>query len=117
MIRLILKLAVAALIANAAWRVGSEYLAHYRFRDAVRESAMYKAGSDAELRQRVLALASQFDIPLDDDALTIRREARQVTIEGSYAKPIDLLPGYTYPWQFDWSIEVYLATPPRPGGR
>ena len=35
MIKTVLKLLLAALIANAAWRVGSAYIAFYKFQDAV----------------------------------------------------------------------------------
>ena len=60
MIKLIIKLAIAALIANAAWRLGSSYLAFYKFQDAVKESVLF--GSDKtvdQLRSRTMELASQ----------------------------------------------------------
>ena len=40
MLKLLIKLALAGLIANAAWRMGSTYLSFYRFKDAVSESAL-----------------------------------------------------------------------------
>ena len=41
MLKLIVKLALAALIANAAWRLGSAYLQFYRFTDAVTQAAQF----------------------------------------------------------------------------
>ncbi|OLC66363.1 MAG: hypothetical protein AUH79_06145 [Betaproteobacteria bacterium 13_1_40CM_4_64_4] len=74
MIRLLVKLAIAGLIVNATWRTGSAYLSFYRFKDAVAETAQYSKGkSDDELRQRILELASNYDVPLADEDLTIRR--------------------------------------------
>ena len=115
MIRLFLKLVIAAFIANAAWRIGTEYITHYKFRDAVREAAMYRNRNDDDLRQRVLALASEFDLPLTDDQVTIRDEERHTVVEGWYVKPIELLPGYLYPWRFVWAIDAY-AMPPKQNG-
>ena len=33
------------------------------------------------------------------------REGRHIVIEGSYVEPIEVLPGYLYPWRFSWAIE------------
>src|SRR5262249_31522777 len=37
----ILKLVAAALVANAAWHVGSAYASHYRFTDAVESASQF----------------------------------------------------------------------------
>ena len=106
MIRLLIKLIVAGLIANTAWRVGSEYVTFYRFEDAVRNTATFRKGTDDDLRRRVEELSSQFDIPLSDDALTILSNDSHTVIEGSYVKPIAMLPGYEYPWNFSWTVDA-----------
>ena len=110
MFKALIKLALAALLANAAYRVGSEYLNYIRFRDAIRSAAMFKARNDDELRQRIMDLSSQFDIPLTEDAIAIRREDRMVSIDGHYAKGIELAPTFSYPWPFTWSMEVMTST-------
>ena len=61
MIKTILKLALAAFIANAAWRLGSEYITEFKFTDAVREAAIYEGRGDFDLRQHIAGLAAQFD--------------------------------------------------------
>ena len=68
MIKLIIKLAIAALVANAAWRLGSTYLAFYKFQDAVKESVLFGADKTVDqLRARTMELASQYDLPLADE--------------------------------------------------
>src|SRR5712692_5322103 len=68
MIRLVLKLALSALIANAAWRLGTAQLTYYRFKDAVTESAQFGGDKSQErLRQRILELASAYDVPVAED--------------------------------------------------
>lgn len=111
--KLLIKLAVVALIANAAWRLGLEYATHYRFSDSVQEAAIDSSQSDAQLRQRVLELAARYDVPLMDEALTIRTENSRRFINGSYVKPITILPGYDRNWSFTLRVESYVITPKR----
>jgi hypothetical protein len=105
-IKLFLKLAVVALLANAAYHIGSEYLTYIKFRDAIRDAAMFKAKNDTELMARIVDLAAQYEIPLDEDNVSIEREERRVFVEGWYDKPIEVVPSYEYPWHFGLSLEV-----------
>jgi hypothetical protein len=111
--KLLIKLAVVALLANAAWRLGLEYLAHYRFADSVQEAAIDSSQSDAQLRQEVLELAAKYEVPLTDEALTIRTENRRRFINGSYVKPITILPGYDRNWSFTLAVDSYVIAPRR----
>jgi hypothetical protein len=113
MIKLAIKLAIAALIANAAWQAGRTFAAHYQFRDEVRQAALIRGQTDAQLQQRVLELAADYDIPLTADALTIRREERHVYVEGSYLRVVPIAPRVEYPWRFDWEVDAYLIDPPK----
>lgn len=110
--KLLIKLTAVALVANATWRVGSEYATHYRFADSVQEAALDTSQSDAELRRRVLELAAKYGVPLTEEAFTVRRENRRRYIEGSYSKPITFLPGYARPWVFRLSVDSYLVGAP-----
>ncbi|OFW20388.1 MAG: hypothetical protein A3H97_20880 [Acidobacteria bacterium RIFCSPLOWO2_02_FULL_65_29] len=114
--KLIIKLAITALLANAAFRVGTEYLAHYQFRDSVRETAMFGAKNDEELSQRVIELAENHNIPLEPDAFIVRRDGREALVRGSYTKPIQIAPGFPYQWKFEFEVQVFTNTvPPLPG--
>jgi hypothetical protein len=105
-LKLFVKLAVVALLANAAYRIGMEYLTYVKFRDAVRDAATYKTNDDDDLRKKIMDLAGDYDIPLSQDAITIRREDRQVMVDGSYHKPIEVVPTFRYDWPFTWSIQA-----------
>jgi len=108
-IKLLLKLAVVALIANATWRIGSAYATHYRFTDAVQATTQFRGSkTDEQIRARVLDLASQYDLPLADEAVTVRTEnTNHTVVDGSYAKSIDLVPGYTYRWPFKFHVDTF----------
>jgi hypothetical protein len=114
MFRLILKLVVAALIASAVWRVGSAYIAYYKFQDAVREAVVFETKGESDLRAKIGALAEEFDVPVDasnDDEVKIERHGSHISIHGSYVQPIELLPTYLYPWNFSWKVEADVAKP------
>src|SRR5205823_14423747 len=105
MIKLVLKLAVAALIADAAWRIGSSYVSFYKFKDAVTEEAQFGGDKSADqLRERVAGLAQQYDLPIDIDGVTITQGNQRTRIAGSYTKSIEVVPGYKYPWGFSWDV-------------
>lgn len=108
MIKLFIKLAIVALLANAAYHIGSEYLTYIKFRDAVRDAAMFKAKTDAELLGRTLDLAGEYELPLDAENVTIEREQRKVLVDGWYDKPVEVLPNYFYPWHFGFTVETMI---------
>ena len=110
--KLIVKLAVLAFLANAAWQGGTVYLAHFQFNDAVRQAATIRDQTDAQLQQRIMELADQHGIPMTEDAFTIERENRRVVIRGAYVKNIPLLPGYQYRWRLLWDVDTYVVDPP-----
>jgi hypothetical protein len=109
MLKLILKLAVAALIANAAWRLGLAYLQFYRFQDALTQTAQFAGDRPvADIKSRMLALATQYEVPLAEDALLVRKnELNHTIIDGAYETPVDLFPGYTRQWPFSLHVDVF----------
>ena len=112
MLKLLLKLAVVALVANAAYHVGAEYLTYVKFEDAIRDAAIFKARNDQELAARIVSLAQQYELPLNEENITIDRQGKRVNVIGWYDKPIEVVPTYEYPWHFGLSIDVVTQTTP-----
>jgi hypothetical protein len=112
MVKLVVKLALAALIANGTWRVGSAYATFYRFKDAVEQTTQYgPERSNAELRIRVLELAEQYDVPLDEESFTVERVENHTIVDGAYVVPIDLLPGVQRQWPFPFHVDTFVLKP------
>jgi hypothetical protein len=112
LIKLLIKLAIVALVANAAWHVMAAYTSYYKFKDAVQQTTQF--GNDKNLDQikaRVLALASDYDLPIGDDDLTVKREMLHTIVDGSYVKTIDLAPGYSRPWTFTFHTDTFSEAP------
>jgi hypothetical protein len=108
MIKLAIKLAIVALLANAAWRIGSAYASYYKFKDAVQELMVYGPDkSDALLRARIVELGSQYDLPVADDSFTFRREDNHTIADGTFVLPVEVLPRYKYRWAFTWHVDTF----------
>ena len=112
MLKLLLKLAVVALVANTAYHIGVEYLTYIKFQDAIRDAAIFKARNDQELVARIVSLAQQYEVPLNEENITIDRQGKRVNVIGWYDKPIEVVPTYEYPWHFGLSIDVVTQTTP-----
>jgi hypothetical protein len=114
--KLLIKLAIFAALVHAGFRLGTEYLVHYQFRDAVREAAMFRARTAEELGQHVMEVATAHGVPLDPDGFTLKRDTREAIVEGSYVKAIEFVPGFPYDWRFDFAVQAYVNNvAPLPG--
>jgi hypothetical protein len=109
----IVKLAIVAVIANAAWHAFVPYSAHFKFKDAVEAASQYGSEKpDAELRAKVLEIASEHDVPLTPEAFTLKRDNRHTIIDGSYTQPIEIFPGVSYPYTFVWHTDTFTEQAP-----
>jgi hypothetical protein len=116
MIRTIVKLAFVALLANAAWQTFNAYWPYYKFSDAVRVTVQYRGRkTDAQLRDRILELAQQFDVPITDENLTVRVDDNRTIVDASYVQPVALAPGYTRPWPFSVHLDTIPSSQPLDG--
>jgi len=113
-LKFILKLLIAALIANAAWHIMSAYTAYWKFKDAVTQTTQF--GNDKSLtmlKGRIVQLATDYDLPVDDNDFTITRsrESLHTVVDGSYSRDIELVPGYSRPWAFPFHIDTFSDAP------
>jgi hypothetical protein len=111
-IKTIVKLALAALLAHAVWVLFVVYSAHYRLRDAVANASQFRGQmTDAQLHDRILELAKDYDVPVTDDGLTIRHELNHTIVESSYTRPVNFFPGFTYPVPFKLAVDTFTLQP------
>jgi hypothetical protein len=108
--KVLLKLVIVAVLANATWHVWGVYAAHFKFKDAVQSASQYNgARSDQELHSRILELAGQYDLPVTDANFTIRRDQNHTITDGSYIRPVELFPGFSYPLTFSWHVDTFTV--------
>ena len=102
MARTIVKLGIFLLIVHALYRFVPVYFHYQEFKDAVHEAALFsRQQTDAQVIDRVMELAEKYQIPLSREAVQIRHEGEHTLIDASYVEPIEWLPTYKRPWQFN----------------
>ena len=107
-VRRLIKLLVLAIIANTLYQFVPPYLRYIRFKDGVRETALFSERlNDVQIVDRVMALADRLEVPIDRDAVQVSRpESNRVRVEGSYVEPMWFVPWRQYDWQFDVSVDA-----------
>ena len=109
----LIKLLIAALIANATWHLFVAYSAHYKFRDAVQNAAQNRGDkSDDQLHEIIMNLAAEADVPVPFDGVVVSHEGRTTSVVASYTQTLELIPSRPYSWPFSFRIDTYtLETP------
>lgn len=107
MLKRILELLVVAIVGYAGWHAGAAYFNYYQFRDGITQLALF-AGNTTEdqLKARVVDLAQQYEIPLEDAAITVHTDAEVTQITAPYTARVKLLPNYVYEWKFEPKASV-----------
>jgi len=113
MIRTAIQLALLAAVANATWHVFTVYSANYKFLDAVEYAAQYRGDkTDEQLKQQVLEMAAQAELPIDPDQLSVTHAETHTVVETSYTRVVELFPGVKYPWPMTVHVDAYTTAPP-----
>lgn len=110
----LLKLAVVALVANGLWQSFGVYAPHLRFKDGVEYAAKYRGTlSNDDLRDKVLSIASQYEIPLTEaDVSVTTPQLKHTIIDLSYIRSVNLLPGFPYRWPFSLHVDTFTVPLP-----
>jgi hypothetical protein len=104
--RALIKLTIAGLMVFALVRTVPVFWSYVQFRDAVGELARFSAKrTETDVADRVMRLAEQFEVPLDRDDLTVRRERATTYVDATYSTGLEVLPSKFYPWEFAIHVE------------
>lgn len=109
--RTIISLAIVGLLGFALVRTVPVFWAYVEFRDAIGELTVFSAKRPTEeVANRIMQLADKFDVPLDRQDLTVRRENSTTYVDASYNESLEILPATFYPWEFSLHVEGSPAT-------
>ncbi len=104
----VIKLVIAALLVNAAYRGGSVFLKYYQFKDETQQMILFgQAETVQALASQILNEATKREVPLDGDGIEVKREGMRTVAEVSYNEKIEVFPRYFYPVDFSFSAEAY----------
>lgn len=90
-------LLLVAAVAYFGIPIGEAYVRHYRFEDAMRQSARFaRVHTDDVIRSRLQAMADSLDLPPEAKAIAIRRApGDRITIASQYTVEFEL-PGMVH---------------------
>jgi hypothetical protein len=109
-VKTLVKLLIAALIVNACYRVGVTYWEYYEFEDAIEKTIQFSGRSTPEqLTTAVMDLARERSIPLDESGVTVSRVNRQIVVDASYERHVDVAPRLPRTFQFDVHVSVLMV--------
>jgi hypothetical protein len=104
----VIKLLIAALLVNAAYRGGSVFLKYYQFKDEIQQMILFgQAEPVGQLTRQILGEATKREVPLDEDGVTVSREGTRTVAEVAYTDSVELFPSFIYPVDFSFSAEAY----------
>ena len=104
----VIKLIIAAVLANAAYRGGSVFLKYYQFKDETEQMILFgQAEQVGDLTKQILGEAAKRDVPLDADDVMVTREGTRTLAEVSYTENVEIFPRYFYPVSFSFNAEAY----------
>ena len=107
----IIKFVIAALVVNACYRVGMAYWEYYEFEDAIEKTIQFSRPSvtPEQLTSQVMELAQERGIPLDESSLSVTRAQRQVVVDGSYERMVDVAPKLPRKFEFGVHVSVLMV--------
>lgn len=112
MIKLIIKLAIVAAIANAAWHTMSAYATYWKFKDAIQQTTQFgNSKTIDQLKTRIAQMAVEYDLPLGEDDIAVTRETLHTIVDAQYTQKIELFPGFTQPWLFTVHTDTFSEAP------
>jgi hypothetical protein len=115
MVKVTLKLAVVALIANALYQTVPHYYTHWQFGDAMKELATYPGFRPTVPMVQLKAekIAREYGLPLTKDDFEIKLfppgASQLTTIDVSYEVVMKPIPGRTQPHVFAVHAEADTA--------
>ena len=56
-------------------------------------------------------LVAQFDVPVNPNDVTVTHADKHTTVTLAYVRPVELAPGFVYPWAFSLNIDTYTTKP------
>ena len=108
MIKRLIELLFVAALGYALFHVVPVYWNNYKFEDGVKELASFAATkTEDELRDRVMKLAAENDVPLAAGDLVVHQSADATEILAPYTEKIQVLPTFFYTANFDVQVQQW----------
>ena len=103
----IIKILIAVAIVNAAARVGMAEASYYQLKDASQELVTFGVKtSPGEIQNQILEKAQALNVRLEAGDVEVTRQGLHTTATASYTKAVEVFPNYTYPINFQFTVDA-----------
>ena len=115
MIKTLIKVAIALAIINAAFHAGEAAWRYYQLKDATQQLIIFGSQEHTnELHNRIVQKATELQVPLLPENITVHRQGTRTFVDASYTQPVEYFPNQVYPVELKFSIEAFAANVARP---
>lgn len=111
----IIKILVAIVVLTACFNAGRAAWNNFQFEDATQQALLFDVrADDNEVVDICMKIAREYDVPLSEDGIVVRRTSQDRIVEMTYSTDVVLIPGvYSQPWTFTPRASTRILT----GGR
>jgi len=112
LIKTVIKLLITLAVLNAIARGGLTAWRHYELKDAAQQLILF--GNDvsmAQLSYLILDEAAELNVPVEPENIDISRVGNRTAVYVSYTTPVEFFPGFTYPVDLSFEVEVLALNP------
>lgn len=108
----IIKLILTVALLTAAFQGARAMMSNYQFEDAVEQALLFAPNaSEAEVVEKVVALAYEHDLPVTADDISVTERASERVVNITYTADVAFIPGIvTQPIKFNPSASVRILT-------
>lgn len=98
----IIKIVITLVILTACFQAARYYFNNFQFEDAAQQRLLFETkASDSEVVNILVKLAAEYQLPLQEENISIRMQGQDRVVEMEYTEDVPLIPGvFTYPWKF-----------------
>ena len=102
-----MKLLVAAVVINGAYRVGMDEYRFSQLKDSAHSMLVLGTRTELEqLKEMVLQKAADLHLPVVEEKVILSRKEIRTTISVSYNTEPEVFPGYKYPRAHSFTDEI-----------
>ncbi len=100
----------------SAIKVGTPYLRYWMFENEMEEQArLLSVNKVGRAKSNLMQEARGYNIPITDEQLIVRKDpdTGQVLIETEYSITVEIVPRYSYTWNFHPRVETRVGVDKR----
>lgn len=111
------KILLTLAILTACFNAARYYLNNFQFEDAAQQRLLFETrASEAEIVNIMMRLAAEYQIPLQEENVSVRMVGMDRVVEMEYTEKVPLLPGvYSHEWKFTPRTSTRMLNA-KPGG-